>query len=674
MDGYMDELGNLHRRPGLKNFTTLASAGGVDGLYWWRKGKCVIAVSSGRLYKIISDGSVEDITPAGIYMQNDVRAIFAEDEDRMYTANGNRILHYDGGASHVTGTDGLRYSCILDHTADAAKKPITGADWETYWVLDEVPQVDASYVVGTDTNIYVCISAHTSDGDKVVGSNGQVYTCILTHVANAAKKPVTGADWETYWELRGTTADNWVVGSTYTQSTNRPTTGANWATYWRLEGVEGEIWQTDTSYVTSFPALWYDAYDYVSAGNASQMVDPQAPINVTHIAFIDGYVLANRKETSLIQFSNLEDGLVWDALDFFSAKTKQDEVTSLSVLWREILAVGKDSMDYYWNDGTTPFSRLEGAYIERGCIAPYSLIFADNTYFWLDNTRRFVRLDGRTPQIISTPFDRIIQGYGTVEDCTADLCEVKGKPWIIWSFPTEGKTLVYDIMLKIWYEWGRWMSGSSTYERWLGNCVVYARDWNKWLIGSRLAGGEIWELDMDTHDDDGGTIRTLRRTALVDHNTLARKKSKAIYVKIKRGEGFAAGSPSMIVGSDTLVYTCIKDHTSTANDKPITGSNWAFYWEQSGASVTDWVVDTGYDAHMPFISFRWKDNNKNTWSNLHQLELGKSGETEVVLTFPRLGIYKTRQWEFIMTDTVPLILCEVEEDVELLDRRTEEED
>jgi hypothetical protein len=672
IDGYMDELGNTHQRPGLKNFSAPGGSGGIDGLYWWRKGKCVIAVQSGHIYKVSSDGSVEDITPAGIYMENDTRVIFTEDESRVYMANGGRIFHYDGGASHVTGSSGNRYTCILNHNGADDKKPTSGGSWETYWVSDGAPEVNPSYVIGTDANVYACIQDHVADGDMVVGSNGQVYTCIADHTSTANDKPITGANWATYWELRGVTADNWALGVAYTKSTNRPITGANYANYWRQEGADGSQWLSGLTYETSTPALYYTDYTYVSAGDASVMVDSEAPLNVTHVAFIDGYVMANHKDTSIIQFSNLDNGLVWDALDFFSAKTAGDDALALSIVWREIFIAGRDTVDYYWNDGATPFSRLEGAYIERGIAAPYSLIFADSTYFWLDHTRRFIRLNGRSPEIISTPFDKVIQGYTTVSDCMADLVEIKGRPWIIWHFPTEEKTLVYDLMLKTWYEWGKWDSGSQTYQRWLGNCVCYARDWNKWLIGGRGTGAEIWELDLDTRTDDGATIRTVRRTSLVDHDTLTRKRSKAIYIKIKRGVGFSAGSPSEVVGTDTLNYTCIRDHTSSSSDRPITGANWKFYWEQSGAAGIPWVTATSYDANMPVVTFRWKDDNKNTWGNDHQLELGKSGQTETVLSYKRLGIYKTRQWEFIMTDAVPLILCDIEEDVELLDQVNEE--
>jgi len=42
-----------------------------------------------------------------------------------------------------------------------------------------------------------------SDASKVAGTDGAEYTCILNHVSSAANKPVTGANWATYWEKTG---------------------------------------------------------------------------------------------------------------------------------------------------------------------------------------------------------------------------------------------------------------------------------------------------------------------------------------------------------------------------------------------------------------------------------------------------------------------------------------
>ena len=53
---------------------------------------------------------------------------------------------------------------------------------------------------------------------------------------------------------------------------------------------------------------------------------------------------------------------------------------------------------------------------------------------------------------------------------------------------------------------------------------------------------------------------------------------------------------SEVVGSDGLNYTCIKNHTSASNNKPITGANYSSFWTQKGTSGSAWVTATSYSA------------------------------------------------------------------------------
>lgn len=607
IDGFMDEAGNINRRPGLVAFTTTGeTVGAVDGLFWWEEGNCVIAVQNGKIFKITSAPAVEDITPAGANMQVGTRVIFTKDAKRVFMVNGGKIFWYDGGASHVIGTDGNLYTCTSAHTSGATTHPTTGVDWATKWKLDGVAYTEPSRVIGTDTNKYVCILAHIAAAD------------------------------------------------------NTPTTGVNYATYWRQEGSEGDAWVVDTAYVVSDPPLWETATVYVITGDAVQMVDADAPPNVTFLAFIDQYLLGNYVGTSQVHYSELEIPMGWSALSVFAAESKPDNVTAIHVAWREILVLGPDSADLYWNDGVTPFSRVEGAFSEVGCIAPYSLKYFNNTWHWLSDKRNLVRINQRTPEIISTPFDRIIQAYSTVSDALADTCEVNGRAFYVLSFPTVGKTLVFDYMLSQWYEWAYYTGGA--YERWLGNCICYAKGWNKWLVGSRLAGGKIYEMSATAYTDDTVTIRTLKRTGHISHNVMARKRSNGLFLKLKRGVGFGAGAASKVLGTDAATYTCILEHTSSANDKPITGGNWSMYWSKTGTGGGAWVVDTAYSANIPYMIVRWKNDN-GSWGADHKINLGLSGDTDFLGRLRRLGVYRARQWEFILSDAVPLLLCDAEEDI-----------
>ena len=51
---------------------------------------------------------------------------------------------------------------------------------------------------------------------EVTGTDGEVYECIRPHTSAAANKPVTGADYSTYWTKRGTTGGVWATSTAYT--------------------------------------------------------------------------------------------------------------------------------------------------------------------------------------------------------------------------------------------------------------------------------------------------------------------------------------------------------------------------------------------------------------------------------------------------------------------------
>jgi hypothetical protein len=216
-------------------------------------------------------------------------------------------------------------------------------------------------------------------------------------------------------------------------------------------------------------------------------------------------------------------------------------------------------------------------------------------------------MDGRTPVVVSTPFDKEIQSFGTVEDCKADVIEAEGKSFLFLNFPTEDRTLVYDFHLDKWREKGYWNLTKAVHERWLGNCYCYAKGWNRHLVGSRKD-GKIYEMKSDYLNDDGNPIRTVLRTGHLDcaddrHPGLTNKIGKELRVKIKRGFSLDSG-------------------TGTPN-----------------------------------LMVRWRYDGRSTWSNEHLMSLQKIGATDFVARRFNLGMFRTIQFEFSMTDDVPLIMC-----------------
>lgn len=351
---------------------------------------------------------------------------------------------------------------------------------------------------------------------------------------------------------------------------------------------------------------------YTDYSTLTTMADADAPSAVSHVAQVDQYLLANDVGTGTVQFSAINDLTNWTALDFFSAESNPDECVAMKVAFREIIALGRESVEFWVNDGVTPFSRIPGSAQPFGTSAPYSLALAGKLWMWLDHNRRFATMNGREVVNVSTPYDRVIQRYVSVDDAVGYSLSVDGLPLYILNFPTARETLAYNYETQQWHKWGYWDSARGIYERYRGLSYCYARAWNKHLVGD-YANGKIYTASRTVFTDSGNPIRSLLRTGHISHGVAFTKRSDIVRLRAKRGAGNAA------------------------------------------------VAD-------PQVMMRRRINNKATWTNERWKSLGQVGQHEPFIDWRRNGIYKTCQYEFCHTDDSDFVISGASELIEPLNR------
>lgn len=340
------------------------------------------------------------------------------------------------------------------------------------------------------------------------------------------------------------------------------------------------------------------------------MADAQAPTTVTHVATIDGYLLANLPGTGTVQFSSFDSFLDWISLDFVTAESKPDDVVAIGESYRELIVVGRESVEFFVNDGQTPFSRITGSAQPFGIEAPYSLANVGGVWMWLSDKRQLVTMQGRAVTPVSSPFDRIIQQFVSVNDAVGYTTMIDGHPIYLLNFPTARQTLAFNYATKVWHKWGYWDVDRGSYGRFRGQTYAYARDWNAHLVGD-YSNGIIYKASRSTYTDSGNPIRSLLRSGHISHGTDGSKRSNLIRLKAKRG---------------------------MAND-----------------AVAD-----------PQISMRRRINNRGVWTNERWKSLGKTGDHANHIDWRRNGIYRTQQLEFVHSDPSDCILMGAQEDVEYL--------
>ena len=205
--------------------------------------------------------------------------------------------------------------------------------------------------------------------------------------------------------------------------------------------------------------------------------DPDFP-GAVNVGYIDGYFVFNEPDSQKFWVTQLLDGTSVDPLDFASAEGSPDGIVGLIVDHREVWLLGTNSVEVWYDAGLLdfPLQRIQGAFNEIGCVAPYSIAKLDNGIFWLGQDARgqgiVYRANGYTGQRISThAVEWQIQQYGNLSDAIAYTYQQDGHSFYVLIFPSANTTWVYDVATQAWHERAGWNNGSWTRHR--SNCQVF---------------------------------------------------------------------------------------------------------------------------------------------------------------------------------------------------------
>ena len=453
--------------------------------------------------------------------------------------------------------------------------------------------------------------------DCYVNERGSVVrrpACVQKIVQDASYGGCIGLYW---WPVKGYalgvhSASNVVVR--YTPSTPDSYTGLALST---ISGTAYRPTFCDDG-TSAFVARGGPIYYSNGSANFAAIADADAPILVTHVTWLDGYLIANSVGTNRFYYSAVADSATWDS-EFASASGSSDNILALKAHNRQLFLFGTVSLEVWENNGESPFERVPGGFIESGCSAPYSIVTTEDDIFWLDQARRLVKWSGGRVERVSTPFDREIADFSQVDDCFAYHTAFGGKDFLVLQFPAEARTLVHNLTNKTWSEWGRWDSTRGEYDRFIGDAHCFNLTHGKHMIGS-YRGPDIQHLEEDVFRDSDyqasnslARIRSLQTTGHIDYGTSKRKLSKELRLVLKRGN-----------------------------------------------------ADSSIDAGEPGMQLRYRDNGSTDWSNWRQINLGGPGGTKRIVRLQRQGVFETRQYQFACSDDCGWNLIDAEEDIEVL--------
>ena len=424
-----------------------------------------------------------------------------------------------------------------------------------------------------------------------------------------------------------------------------------------------------------------DSYIYnTSTAVFAQITDTDFP-GAGSVGYLDGYFVFNEPDSQKFWVTSLLDGTSVDPLDFASAEGYPDNVIALIVDHREIFLFGTTSVEVWYDAGTPdfPLARIQGAFMEVGCEAAYSVAKLDNSVFWLGSDARgrgiVYRANGYTPARISTnAVEYAIQSYGNISDAIAYTYQQDGHPFYVLIFPSAEATWVYDVSTQLWHERAGFENGQFTRHR--SNCQT---SFNDEIVVGDYEDGRLYAFDLDVYADDDQIQKWLRswRALATGQNNLKRTAHHSLQLNAETGVGLNAypaydGEDLATEAGDIIVAEFVQGYLTTqAGDQLVTeagdGNEPLVTQVQPAEDYNGYALETeaytaapGYD---PQVMLRWSDDAGHTWSNEHWNSMGKIGAYGTRTIWRRLGMtekIRDRVYEVSGTDPVKIAIMGAE--------------
>ena len=320
------------------------------------------------------------------------------------------------------------------------------------------------------------------------------------------------------------------------------------------------------------------------------------------LTFMDQYFIVDQINSKTIFISNLApNGNLWDPGDTAQKEGYSDNIARVYCTNEQLWLFGFDTTEVWQDTGALfPFQRIQGALMSIGCTAPYSVASYLGILFWFWNGSVYYS-PSLTPQRISDyGVEQAIKSYGNVADAEGYCYTSGGHIFYVLTFPSVGRTWVYDLSLQAWHERLFWQNGQWQQYR----ARVYARAFNMDLVGDPLT-GTIYQMDRLTYTDAGGV--PLRRERVCPYIQEEEKmlRHNRLTVDVDTGVGL-----------------------SVAADQP------------------------GYDPQM---IMRYSDDRGKTWSNERQASMGMLGMDKTRVIYRQNGSSRLgKAYEIVVSDPVPV--------------------
>ena len=376
-------------------------------------------------------------------------------------------------------------------------------------------------------------------------------------------------------------------------------------------------------------------YTVELATNTFAAVSNPAFYGSPRVDFADTYFVFSKPNTGQFYISD-SNATTFDALWFATKIGASDLLVTAAVVHREIWLLGERTSEVWINAGGAnfPYEIMNGAFIQHGCAAAYSVAQMGDALFWLSEDQQggrvVVKGQGYQSQRVSThAIETAMAGYATVSDAVGFTYQQEGHQFYQLTFPTADKTWVLDTVSGQWHE-RMWLDSDGREHRHRAISHAYAygenvvQDWET---------GELYAYDLNVYTDNGAPILRRRGFPHMGHDG-----GRVFYrqfladMEVGRDEGSTlsgAGGPAL--APDVVADTGL------------------------GPDVIP--VFLGVDNGMAYVApsklyLRYSDTRGQTWSNPIEDDFGATGEFYKSIQFQRLGMARDRVFELFWSAPV----------------------
>lgn len=172
--------------------------------------------------------------------------------------------------------------------------------------------------------------------------------------------------------------------------------------------------------------------------------------NPTTVCFLARRFVCSFSGSGRFQWSDVDNGLVFQALSFSNAETNPDPVVAVYSSNGQLILAGTGTFEFWGISGAedAPFVLLNGTATAWGLAATWSLVDYDNSFACLLAKKGQVmlaKMNGYVPEKISSvDLDYILNRYSSTSDATAYSYILAGHLMFVVSFPSAGESWLID--------------------------------------------------------------------------------------------------------------------------------------------------------------------------------------------------------------------------------------